>query len=108
MESLEVGEACGAADSDPKKELLAPPGGTVEVGDGSTSLSLDEASFRSACQMPVPHAKLVEVLDRPRADDAECDPQGPPPASAEGVLGCDPVGDIEVLAKDPFLGRPKG
>lgn len=32
----------------------------------------------------------------------------PLPASAEGVLGWDVVGDMELLANDPFRGRERG
>jgi hypothetical protein len=37
--------------------------------------------------------------------DVGCDPQAAAPDSAEGVLGCEAVGDMELLANDPFLGR---
>lgn len=91
--------------SDPKKELLVPPpGGTVEVGDGRTSPSLADASFRSAFHIPVPHAKAEELAERPLKDEAEWEPQGPPLASAEGVLGCEPVGDMVLLANDSLRG----
>lgn len=90
----------------PKKEWPPPPGGTVEVGDGRTSLNLVGASFRSAFQNPVPQGKLFGP--RPIADEAECDPQGPAVLSADGVVGCEAVGDIEVLANEPFRGRARG
>lgn len=41
-------------------------------------------------------------------DDAECEPQGPAFVSPDGVLGCEAVGDIELLANEPFRGRLKG
>ena len=85
-ESRELETACTGRESGPKNELLLPDGGTVEVGDGRTSLSLEEASFRSTFQIPVPHANADELVERPIADDAECEPQGPPPTSADGVL----------------------
>lgn len=82
------------------------PGGPVEVGDGRTSLNLIGASLRSEFHIPVPQGKLPEP--RPITDEVECDPQGPAVVSAEGVLGCDAVGDIELLAKEPFRGRLNG
>lgn len=93
--------------SPPKKELPAVPGGMVDVGDGRTSLSLDGGSLRSAFQMPVPHGKADDPAGRPMTDDVECEPQAPAPASADGVLGCEAVGDIELLANDPLRGRPR-
>jgi hypothetical protein len=39
---------------------------------------------------------------------AEWGAQGPAPVSTEGVLGLEPVGDMELLAKEPFRGRLKG
>lgn len=103
--SREFGEIWFKPESGPKNELLPPPGGMVEVGDGRTSLSLEEASFRSAFQIPVPQAKDDELFERPMTEEVEWEPQGPPPASADGVLGCDPVGDMELLANDPLRGR---
>jgi hypothetical protein len=102
--SLGVGDVWDKASL--KKLGLLMPGGMVEVGDGSTSLSLDGGSFRSEVQIPVPHVKPEEPwCPRPMdADDAECEPQGPALASAEGVDGCDVVGDIVLLANEPFLG----
>jgi hypothetical protein len=76
------------------------------VGDGKTSLSRAGGSFRSLFQMPVPHGKAADPGPRPRAaDGVECEPQVPAPDSADGVLGCDVVGDIELLANDPLRGR---
>lgn len=103
--SLE-GEVCIKPSAGPKNELPGPPGGPVEVGDGSTSLNLIGASLRSEFHIPVPHGKLPEP--RPMTEDDECDPQGPAVVSAEGVLGCDAVGDMELLAKEPFRGRLNG
>lgn len=73
------------------------------MGEGKTSLNL-EGSFLSVFQMPVPHAN--EPGPRPiTAAEAECEPHNPPVASAEGVPGWEVVGDLELLAKEPFLGR---
>lgn len=86
--SLDAGEVCDKPPSGPKKEFPAEPGGSVEVGDGRTSASLDDASFRSLFQIPVPHGNVVDPGPRPRtAEDAEWEPQAPAPDSAEGVLG---------------------
>lgn len=92
----------------PKKELPDPPGGMIEVGEGRTSLKRDGGSLRSVFQMAVPQGKLADPCDRPIVDDVECEPQAPAPVSAEGVLGLDPVGDIELLAKDSLRGRLMG
>lgn len=55
-----VAEVVGVRpESGPKKELFPAPGGTVEVGDGRTSLSLAGGSLRSLFQMPVPHGKFA-------------------------------------------------
>lgn len=54
-----------------KNELLAEPGGTVDVGDGRTSCSLDGGSFRSLFQIPVPQGKVVEPEARGMAEDAD-------------------------------------
>jgi hypothetical protein len=73
------------------------------VGEGKTSLSLD-GSFLSLFQMAVPQGK--EPGARPiMAAEAEWDPQRLPPASTEGVPGFEVVGDMELLAKEPFRGR---
>lgn len=88
----------------PPKKLALP--GRVEVGEGSTSVNREGGSLRSAFQIPVPQGKEGGAwCPRPIApDDEECDPQAAAPVSAEGVLGCEPVGDIELLANEPFLG----
>lgn len=91
--------------SEPKKELPVPVVGTVDVGDGRTSLSLDGGSLRSLFQMPDPQGKAGAPGGRLIAEDVECDPQGPGLCSAEGVEGCDVVGDMEPLANDPLRGR---
>jgi hypothetical protein len=57
-------------ESGPKKELLPAPGGTVEVGDGRTSLSLNGGSLRSVFQMPVPQPKLDPGV-RPIVEEVE-------------------------------------
>ena len=103
--SFEAGDVCDMP-SPGKSGLPGPPGGMADVGEGKTSDSLEGGSFRSLFQMPVLHAKVPEPpWDRPRtAEEAECDPQGPGTDSAEGVLGCDVVGDMELLANEPFLG----
>ena len=109
--SLDPADTCMAALSWPKNELAEPPGGPVEVGEGRTSVSLEGASLRSLFQMPVPHEKEPEfgAWGRPRTlADAGWVPQAPTPASAEGVLGCDVVGDMELLAKEPLRGRGSG
>ncbi len=65
------------------------PGGTVEVGDGKTSVSREGGSFRSEVHMPVPHGKedggWCPRLIAPEEDG--CDAHAPAPASADGVLG---------------------
>lgn len=93
-------------DPSPKKVGLPTPGGSVDVGDGSTSDNLEGGSLRSVFHMPVPHVKDVGAWwPRPiAADEEEWEPQGPAPASVAGVLGCEAVGDMELLANDPFLG----
>jgi hypothetical protein len=102
------GEDCIMPSDGPKK-ALAPllPGGTVEVGEGSTSLNLEGGSLRSGFHMPVPHGKFGAPGVRPMAEEAECEPHGPALVSAEGVLGWEVVGDIELLAKEPLRGRLK-
>jgi hypothetical protein len=77
------------------------------VGDGKTSVNLEGGSFReSLFQMPLPQGKELEpVCPRPMPELAElgaCDTHVPD--SAEGVLGCEVVGDIELLANEPFRG----
>lgn len=62
--------------------------------------------MRSEFQIPVPHGKFADP--RPMTDEVECDPQGPAVVSPEGVLGCDAVGDIELLANEPLRGRVNG
>lgn len=82
-------------------EFPAVLGGSADVGDGNTSLSL-EGSFLSLFQMPVPQGN--EAGGRPiMAEEAECVPHGPPPVSPDGVPGCEEVDDIVLLAKEPFL-----
>lgn len=102
-----LGEVCVAAASGPNMELAVAPGGTVDVGDGRTSLSRDGGSLRSVFQMPVPQGKADAPGARPIVDEVEWDPQGPAPVSPDGVLGCEAVGDMEPLAKEPFRGRLK-
>jgi hypothetical protein len=82
------------------------PGGTVEVGDGRTSVNLDGGSFLSEFQIPLPHPENDGgPWLRPMTDE---EPQAVVPASAEGVVGFEPVGDMEPLANDPFRGRAGG
>ena len=78
----------------------------TDVGDGRTSANREGGSFRSLFQMPVPHVKeLGPGCPRPSTvEDPECAPQALTPASTDGVLGWEAVGDIELLANDPFLG----
>lgn len=88
-------------------------GGTVVVGEGTTSARREDASFLSLFHMPEegfqgydepdpvapPPARPMAVLDEER------EPHMAPPGSAEGVGGKDVVGDMELPAKDPFLAR---
>jgi hypothetical protein len=97
------GELCANPPSGPYIEALGP----VEVGDGKTSLSLEGGSFLSF-HIPVPHGNVEVPGARPMTEGVACGAQGPVPVSTEGVLGFDPVGDMELLAKDPFLGRLMG
>ena len=85
--------------------LLAPPTGAADVGDGKTSARRDDASFLSLFQMVLLQGKELEpegARVRP-ADEAESEPQAAD--SADGVVGCDAVGDMELLANDPFRTR---
>lgn len=105
--SLELGDTCGILASGPNMELEVAPGGSTDVGEGKTSLSLEGSFLSELFQMPVPHGK--DAVGRPiMAAEAECDPHSPPVASVEGVPGCEAVGDMEPLAKEPFLGRETG
>jgi hypothetical protein len=77
----------------------------MDVGEGRTSVNLDGGSFRdSVFQIPLPQGN-------------EVDPECPLPApvafcvwlfhvlvSAEGVAGCEVVGDIVLLANEPLRG----
>ena len=82
------------------------PGGTVEVGEGRTSVNRDGGSFLSVFQIPLPHPeKDGGPWLRPMTDEG---PQAVGPASPEGVVGFELVGDIEPLAKDPLRGRARG
>lgn len=95
------GEACDKLPVSGPNMELAEVGGRAVVGDGRTSLNR-EGSFLSLFQMAVPQGK--EPGARPiMAPEAE--PQRPPVLSADGVPGCEVVGDIELLANEPFLGR---
>lgn len=79
------------------------------MGEGSTSVSLDGGSLRSLFQIPVPHAKVVFCGARPiDALPVACAPHGVAPSSADGVVGCEVVGDMELLAKELFLGCANG
>lgn len=88
-------------------------GGTVVVGEGTTSARREDASFLSLFHMPEEGFHGYDGLDpvapppaRPMAVlDAGREPQIAPPGSAEGVGGNDVVGDRELPAKDPFLAR---
>ncbi len=81
----------------------------MDVGEGKTSVSLDGGSFRSLFQMPVPQGNDGAPGGRGIAEDAEWEPQGPDVFSAEGVEGCEAVGDeTALLAKEPCRGRGKG
>jgi hypothetical protein len=83
----------------PKKELPEPPGGTVEVGDGRTSCRREGGSFLSLFQI----AELQEMAPAPGCDRPRTLAQPATPASVAGVAGWELVGDMETLAKDPFL-----
>lgn len=52
--SLGAGEVCVNPPSPAKNELVDPPGGMVEVGEGKTSVRRDGGSFLSGFQIPVP------------------------------------------------------
>lgn len=62
---------CDIPASGGKNELLPEPGGIVDVGDGSTSCSLEGGSLRSLFQMPVPHGNALEPEERGMAEDAD-------------------------------------
>lgn len=87
-----------------KYPLLAEPGGSTEVGEGSTSVSREGGSFLVLSHMPLPQGKeLVPEWPLPAPTFPwECVPHVLD--SAEGVLGCDAVGDIELEAKEFFRG----
>lgn len=77
------------------------------VGDGKTSVRRAGGSFLSLVQMPVPQANVLGVWPRPRTEEPRPEdvvPQVAAPASTAGVLGWDVVGDMELLANEPFLG----
>ena len=78
----------------------------MEVGEGRTSVSLEGGSLRASLfQMPPPQGNELEpagARPTPAAAPCVCVPQVPD--SAEGVLGCEVVGDIELDAKEPFRG----
>lgn len=73
---------------------------------GNTSVNLDGGSLRpSEFQIPVAHGKELELEAArpiPIPLDVVCAFQAP--ISAAGVLGFDAVGDMELLANEPFLG----
>ncbi len=101
-----VGEVCVGVPS-PKYEAVAEFGGCVEVGDGSTSASLDGGSSLLLPQIWALQGNELDAVcarARPTAG-VEWEPHVPTPGSAEGVLGCEAVGDMEPLAKDSFLER---
>jgi len=98
-----------SADSPWYRPLSEPPPGPVDVGDGKTSARREDASFRSLFQMVPPQGKEALLPAGPRARapvEAEREPQAP--VSAEGVVGCEAVGDMEALAKELFLTRLLG
>jgi hypothetical protein len=77
----------------------------MDVGEGRTSVSLEGGSLRASLfQMPLPQGNELEPgCPRPTPVVAwACVPQVLD--SAEGVLGCDVVGDIELEANEPFRG----
>jgi hypothetical protein len=83
----------------------------AEVGDGRTSVKRDGGSLRlSEFQIPLPHGNDVDAEGpRPIAEvetDCKCEPHVPD--SADGVVGWDAVGDIVLLANEPFRGCPNG
>jgi hypothetical protein len=96
-----VGEVCEFGFSLPKKLW---PAGTVEVGDGKTSVSREGGSFRSDVHIPVPQGNDGWCPRTIAPEDEGCAAHTPLPVSADGVLGWDVVGDIELPANDPFLG----
>jgi hypothetical protein len=87
-----VGEVCDMGFSLLKKLW---PAGTVDVGDGNTSVSREGGSFRSEVHIPVPQGKDGGAwCPRPIAPEADgCDAHAPAPtpapapASVDGVLG---------------------
>lgn len=102
--SLVTGEA-GANVPSGKNELPALPGAIVDVGEGKTSPRRDDASLRSEFHIPPPQENPDAPAPRPIIDGAGCELQGPALTSADGVLGCEVVGDMEPLAKEPLRGR---
>ena len=79
----------------------------MDVGDGKTSVNLEGGSFRgSLFQMPLPQGNELDPpcprLTLEPVDVWPCEPQVPD--SADGVLGCEVVGDMELLANEPFRG----
>jgi hypothetical protein len=81
------------------------------VGDGSTSASLGGGSFLvSEFQIPAPQGKDADPVGPrpiPEVDVVDmCGPQAPD--SAEGVVGWEVVGDMELLAKEFFRGWVSG
>lgn len=88
----------------PRKEW---PDARDGLGEGSTSDSREGGSLRSLFQIPPwpqPN-EAAPVWGRPMMV-AELEPQAVVPASAEGVLGWDVVGDMELLANDSFRRYP--
>lgn len=109
-DSLGAGDVWPKLDSELKNAPpAADPVGRVEVGEGSTSVRRDGGSFLSEFQIPVPQDKGGGAGPRLRMlDDCACEVQVDVPGSPEGVLGCEAVGDIGLLAKEPFRGRASG
>lgn len=100
-------------ESPPYKPLLPMPGGMAVVGEGITSARREDASFLSLFQIPAeaPHGYDEPAPEAPRPStevDAVREPHVATPDSAEGVGGREVVGDMELLANDPFLGRAAG
>jgi hypothetical protein len=111
----ESDDFCMVLPSGLNNALPVDPGEKVEVvGDAKTSVNLEGGSLReSLFQIPLPQGNeldpAVAACPRPPTPGFEADVwlwEPHVPESAEGVLGWEVVGDIELLANDPFLGWP--
>lgn len=105
--SRESIEFCMLLFSALKSPVAFVPGGYSEVGEGKTSVNREGGSFRgSLFHIPLPQGKDVDTgcpRDSPAPDDCGvCEAHAAD--SADGVFGCEAVGDIELLAKELFRG----